>query len=155
MKTTIQTKARNLALGFALASCLTADAQQSTQADLQRTLTYEVSREFSVLGTVVKFDPASSVAPIGAHVLLQTASGLRDVHVGNAKLLEASHFDLQPGDTVRVVGESLTLGEGTFFAARIVQKGLQAVAVRNTKGFPLTPASTLTAAQKEALRGVR
>lgn len=155
MKTTIQTKAGILALGFALASCLSAGAQQSAQPDLRRLLTYEVSRELSVLGTVVKFDPASSVAPIGAHVLLQTASGPLDVHVGNAKLLEASHFDLHPGDAVRVVGESLTLGEGTFFAARIVQKGLQAVAVRNTKGFPLTPASTLTAAQREALRGVR
>ncbi len=45
--------------------------------------------------------------------------------------------------------------DSTYFAARIVQKGAQAVAVRNTKGFLTTPASVLTPAQKEALRGVR
>jgi hypothetical protein len=155
MKTTIQTRTGILSLGFALALCHSAGAQQSAQPDLRRPQTYEVSRELSVVGTVVKFDPASSVAPIGAHLLLQTASGPLDAHLGNAKLLEASHFDLNPGDKVRVVGESLALDGGTFFAARIVQKGAQAVAVRNTKGFPLSPASALTPTQKEALRGVR
>jgi hypothetical protein len=107
------------------------------------------------VGTVVKYDPASSVAPMGAHLLIQTPSGPLDVHVGNAKLLQASHLDLNPGDSVRIVGESLALGDGTYFAARIVQKGTQAVAVRNTRGFLLTPASILTQDQKDALRGVR
>jgi len=36
---------------------------------------------------------------------------------------------------VRIAGEPLALGISTYFAARIVQKGTQAVAVRNTKGF--------------------
>jgi hypothetical protein len=36
-----------------------------------------------------------------------------------------------------------------------VQKGTQALAVRNTKGFPLTTASTLNAEQRAVLRGVR
>jgi hypothetical protein len=49
----------------------------------------------------------------------------------------------------------LALGGTTYFAARVVQKGAQAVAVRNTKGFLTTPASLMTPAQKEALRGVR
>ena len=35
------------------------------------------------------------------------------------------------------------------------EKGAQAVAVRNTKGFLTTPASLMTPAEKEALRGVR
>jgi hypothetical protein len=155
----MNTLARNAAATLILAGALSlgssAGAQQSAQSDLRRLQTYEVSRELSVIGTVVKYEPASSVAPIGAHLLLQTASGPLDVHLGNAKLLQASHFDLNSGDNVRVVGESLALDGGTFFAARIVQKGTQAVAVRNTKGFPLLPASALTPAQKEALGGVR
>jgi hypothetical protein len=77
------------------------------------------------------------------------------VHLGNAKVLEANHFALNAGDSVRIVGEPMALGEATYFAARIVQKGPQAIAVRNAKGFPLSPASTLTQAQREALRGVR
>jgi hypothetical protein len=92
---------------------------------------------------------------MGAHVILQTASGQVDVHLGNAKVLQAGHLMLNPGDSVRIAGEPLTLGDSTYFAARIVQKGMQAVAVRNTKGFLTTPASLMTPEQKEALRGVR
>jgi hypothetical protein len=47
------------------------------------------------------------------------------------------------------------LGDTTFFAARIVQKGTQAVAVRNSKGFALLPTSAMTHDQLEALRGAR
>ncbi len=92
---------------------------------------------------------------MGAHVVLQTSSGQVDVHLGNAKVLQAGHLELNPGDSVRIVGEPLALGDSTYFAARIVQKGAQAVAVRNTRGLLTTPASLMTLAQKEALRGVR
>src|SRR5260370_12274332 len=107
------------------------------------------------MGRRGKCGRVASSPPLGAHVTVQTAAGQVDVHLGNARVLLASHFQLNPGDNVRIVGEPMALGEGTYFAARIVQKGTQAIAVRNTKGFPLTPASTLTPAQKEALRGVR
>jgi len=142
-------------LGIALAFCIFANAQQAKQPDAQQLRSYDVSREGSLLGTVVKFESASSTPPIGAHLLVQTASGQVDVHLGNAKVLRAGHLELNPGDSVRIVGELLTLGDSTYFAARVVQKGAQAVAVRNTKGFVLSPASAMTPAQKEALRGVR
>lgn len=152
-------KTRLLLLLFAFTDSLTlcsfASAQQAMPSDAQLLRTYNASREISLVGTVVKYETASTVAPMGAHVTLQTASGQVDVHLGNAKVLEASHLTLTAGDNVRIVGEPVALGEGTYFAARIVQKGTQAVAVRNSKGFPLTPASTLTPQQREALRGAR
>lgn len=138
-----------------LALCLSASAQQALPSDAQLLRTYNANREISLVGTVVKYETSSAVPPMGAHATIQTASGQVDVHLGNAKVLEASHLTLNAGDNVRIIGEPLALGEGTYFAARIVQKGTQAVAVRNAKGFPLSPASTLTPAQKEALRGVR
>lgn len=138
-----------------LVLCLSGSAQQAMPSDAQLLRTYNTGREISLVGTVVKYETSSTVPPMGAHVTLQTASGQVDVHLGNGKVLEASHLTLNAGDSVRIVGETMALGEGTYFAARIVQKGTQAVAVRNAKGFPLTPASTLTADQKEALRGVR
>lgn len=155
MKPTIRIAITILMLAGTLSCCFSAGAQQSRQLDLQRLESYELSRELSVLGTVIKYEPASSVAPIGPHLLLQTASGRLEVHLGNARLLQTSHFDLNPGDNVRIVGESLAFGDGTFFAARIIQKGTEALAVRNAKGFPLTPASALTPAQKDSLGGVR
>jgi hypothetical protein len=154
MKAFIPSKAGFVALVITLAFGIPANGQQGTQPVAQLR-SYDISRESFLVGTVVKFDLASSTPPIGAHLILQTSTGQVDVHLGNAKVLQAGYLDLNPGDTVRIVGEPLALGDTTYFAARIVQKGAQAVAVRSAKGFPLTPASTLTPAQKEALRGVR
>ncbi len=144
-----------LALGIVLGSSLSSQAQQTTQPDTQQLRSYNVSRESFLLGTVVKFATASDTPPMGAHVILQTSSGQIDVHLGNPRVLQAGHLELNPGDSVRIVGETLALGDSTYFAARIVQKGTQAVAVRNTRGFLTTPASVMSPAQKEALRGVR
>jgi hypothetical protein len=155
MNATIRSKSGILAFTIALGFCTSAKAQEAKQLDTQQLRSYSVSRESSVIGTIVKFDSASSTLPMGAHVLLQTSAGQIDVHLGNAKVLQAGHLELNPGDSVRIVGEPLALGDTTYFAARVVQKGVQAVAVRNTKGFLTTPASLMTPAQKEALRGVR
>jgi hypothetical protein len=155
MKLTTQKRIAALMLLSALALCLSAAAQQSAPAVAQRLQSYDVSREVFLVGAVVKFDPASATPPIGAHVLLQTPSGQVDVHLGNAQLLKANHLELNAGDNVRIVGESLASGDTSIFAARIVQKGAQAVAVRNNRGFLLTSASSMSQDQKDALRGVR
>ncbi len=152
MKSTIRLV---LMLAGLLILCLAASAQRVMPSDAQLLRTYNASREISLVGTVIKYETNSAVPPMGAHVTLQTASGQVDVHLGNAKVLEINHLSLNSGDNVRIVGEPMALGEGTYFAARIVQKGTQAVAVRNARGLLLSPASTLTPAQKEALRGVR
>jgi hypothetical protein len=155
MKFTNRSKLGTLVFSLLLVLCFSASAQQAKQTDLRQLQSYDLSREGSLLGTVVKYDSASTVPPLGAHVLLQTASGQVDVHLGNPRVLQANHLELNPGDNIRIVGENLAVGDGFTFAARIVQKGTQAVAVRNTKGFPLTTASALTAEQNTALRGVR
>jgi hypothetical protein len=155
MKLTIRITAMTFMIVSALAFCFSAVAQQAAPSAPQWLAAYKLSREVSLVGTVVKYVSASDVPPMGAHVLLQTSSGQVDVHLGNAKLLLASHLDLKAGDSVRIVGEELAYGEGNIFAARIVQKGAQAVAVRNSRGALLSPASALTATQIEALRGVR
>jgi hypothetical protein len=151
MKSTILT----LLFAGSLTFSLGASAQKAVPADEQLLRSYDANREISVVGTVVEYATHSAIPPIGAHLTIQTASGQVDVHVGNAKVLQAGHLEVHPGDNVRIVGEPMALGQGTYFAARIVQKGSLAVAVRNARGFPLTPASTLAPAQREALRGVR
>ncbi|HET8921764.1 MAG TPA: hypothetical protein VFN26_02080 [Candidatus Acidoferrum sp.] len=150
-----QGKTGIFALGIAFVLCSSARAQETKPPDAQQLHSYSVSRERFLLGTVVKFESASDTLPMGAHLTLQTSSGPIDVHLGDAKVLHAAHLELNPGDSVRIVGEPLTLGDGTYFAARIVQKGAQAVAVRNTKGFLTTPVSVMSPSDKAALRGVR
>jgi hypothetical protein len=155
MKTKLSWELGILLFAGLLALGLSAGAQQSNPNGPKPMQSYDVNREVSLVGTVIKFDAASEKPPIGAHLLLQTSSAQVDVHLGNGRVLQANHFDLNPGDSVRIVGENLVSGDSAIFTARIVQKSAQAVAVRNTKGFPLLPASAMTPAQKEALRGVR
>ena len=155
MRSTVRPLLLTLIVAGSLAFSLAASAQKATPSDEQLLRTYNANREISLVGTVVKYETKSAIPPIGAHLTIQTASGSVDVHVGNAKVLQAGQLTLHPGDNVRIVGEPMALGEGTYFAARIVQKGTLAVAVRSATGLPLTPAATLTPAEREALRGVR
>jgi DNA/RNA endonuclease YhcR with UshA esterase domain len=114
-------------------------AQQETQNAPQRVPAYDLNHEVTVVGTVISFSQTSQTPPLGAHVVLQVGSGSLDVHLGNARLLDANHFTLNSGDTVRVIGETVPFGAGTQFMARIIQKGSQAVLLRSPQGFPLRP----------------
>lgn len=116
-----------------------ASAQQKAQTVPQTNQGYDPSREVSVQGSVISYSETSADAPFGPHVTLQTSSGLLDVHLGNARLLESNHFTLATGDTIRVIGENVLLGSGTQFLARLVQKGNQALLLRSAQGFPLRP----------------
>ena len=118
-----------------------AGAQQKAQAVPQRNLNYDVGREISVQGSVISYSETSSAAPFGPHVTLQTSSGVLDIHLGNARLLESNHFTLASGDTIRVIGENVPLGSGAQFLARVIQKGNQVLVLRSPQGFPLRPAT--------------
>src|SRR5207244_538952 len=119
MKPTIRSITSTLMLASALSFCLSVSAQQSAQPaaqpDARRVQSYDLSREVSLIGTVVKYDTASSIPPIGAHLTLQTASGQVEAHLGNAKVLQANHLELNPGDSVRIIGEDLAFGSGAVF----------------------------------------
>ncbi len=150
---------KRMATLFATAAlcCATAALAQEQQSKTPtRADVYTVARESNLQGKVVKYtgDSATSTAPAGANVELQTASGIVNVHLGNARLLTANHLSLEPGDAVTIVGETLPYGEGTVFAARIIQKGTQSVTVRSKNGIPLKPTSHSGNAQ-ESTAGAR
>jgi hypothetical protein len=113
-------------------------AQQKSTPAAQANISYDLSRETMLQGTVVSFTANSQIPPLGSHVTIQTASGLVDVHLGSATVLKASDIFLEAGDSVRIVGENQPYGSGSFFAARVLQKGSQSVTLRNSKGIPLS-----------------
>ncbi len=117
-------------------------AQQKPTPVAQANISYELSREIMLQGTVVSFTANSKIAPLGSHVTIQTASGIVDVHLGNEALLKSNDIFLSPGDSVRIVGESQLYGAGSFFAARVLQKGSQSVTLRNSNGILLAPRRT-------------
>jgi hypothetical protein len=130
-------------LAGAILYSATASAQQKAQIVPQKNQAYDVSRESVLQGTVLTYTAAATAAPLGAHVTVQTSSGVVDVHLGNAQLLMANHFSLVSGDSVRITGENVAYGTSTQFLARVIQKGNQALAVRSVRGFPLAPSGKL------------
>jgi len=115
---------------------------------------YDVGRETTLVGTVQTYTPAAQTAPLGAHVSLLTASGVVDIHLGDARFLAANHFFIQTGDTLRIIGEYVTYRTGTQFIARIVQNGTQALAVRSIRGIPLSYMAPRNGAQTKSQGGV-
>jgi len=121
-------------LAVALAAAGVLGAQTAPQAMSSQ---YQLGREVNLLGTVSSVVENSKTGPLGTHVMVQSASGLVDVHIGSAKYLEMNKLNLKSGDSVRILGENFTVGNDTIFFARIVQDGTAAVAVRSSKGMPL------------------
>ena len=140
-------------LGTALL-CGSAFGQEKTAPTPLRSSGYDLKREGTIVGTVIAYTPSATTPPLGAHVTLQTPGGVVDVHLGNARLLTANHFDIQPGDTLRIIGENATLGSSTPFLARIVQKGTQALAVRSERGIPVRHVAPKTSGESKAQGGV-
>jgi hypothetical protein len=144
----------NLLIVSALLLSVSAGAQQKASTLLQHSRSYDLGREVSLQGTVMEYKPSSSITPIGAHLTLQTSSGIIDVHLGNPQMLAANHFSLSPGDAVRIIGENLNESQETQFVARIIQKGTQAIAVRSLQGIPLKPGrGTTNNAQAQKQQG--
>ncbi len=111
-----------------------AGAQQLNWTLPQKNSTYDLTRETVLRGKVISYTPESDVPPVGAHVSVQTVYGLVDVHIGSTKLLEQNRFTLAPGDSIRLTGVMVSYGQGSMFAARIIENGTRSVTVRNTKG---------------------
>jgi hypothetical protein len=123
-----------------LAALCSVSARAQQKPNELRSASYQPTREVNLVGTVTSFVADSQTGPLGAHLTVQTVSGIVDVHLGSAKFLEANGLTLNSGDRVRIIGESFTNGANTVFLARIIQKGTLAVAVRSPQGMPLWPA---------------
>jgi len=128
-----------------------AAAQEKTSSTLRQP-SAAVANDTVIEGTVVSFTANSNVPPIGAHVVVQTTSGQVDVHLGNGALLKQSNISLAPGDAIRIAGSNVPFGNGTIFAARVLQKGAQSVTLRNARGIPLAEGQSRAAVRETGAR---
>ncbi len=134
--------------------CCTAMGQERSSLTPVRSSGYDLKREGTLVGTVIAYTESSTTVPLGAHVTLQTAGGVVDVHLGDARVLTANHFSIQAGDTLRIIGENVASGTASLFLARIVQKGTQALAVRSERGIPVRYAAPKNSAESKSQGGV-
>jgi hypothetical protein len=154
MKPIAHLRISGVVLGGALILSSVAGAQQKSPSSISQSRAYDLHREVSLTGAVVEYKAASATLPLGAHVTLQTSSGIVDVHLGNPQLLAANHFSLVTGDTLRIFGENLNGAQGPQFVARIIQKGSQSLTLRSLQGIPLKPGRANSAQSQKQDRGV-
>jgi len=128
-----------------------AAAQEKTSSTLRQP-SAAVANDTVIEGTVVSFTANSNVPPIGAHVVVLTGSGQVDVHLGKAALLKQSNISLSHGDSIRIAGSNVPFGNGTIFAARVLQKGAQSVTLRNARGIPLAEGQSRAAVRETGAR---
>jgi len=134
--------------------CCTVMGQDRTPQTPVRSSGYDLKREGTLVGTVIAYTESSTTPPLGARVILQTTGGIVDVHLGNPRLLTANHFNIQAGDTLRIIGENVAFGSAAPFLARIVQKGTQALAVRSERGIPVRHVAPKNSAASKPQGGV-
>src|SRR5277367_4679593 len=113
-------------------------AQQTSPANSPA---YDSAREVTLVGTVTSYQSSVAKPPLGAHLTLNTSAGPVDVHLGDARFLNANHFQIQTGDSVRIIGENVAYSGGTQFLTRVIQKGTQALVLRSMRGTPLSYAA--------------
>src|SRR2546421_37550 len=154
-------KVGTVALGCALLLSIGAGAQErNTQVASRpgvrgaRAGAYDAKRETILQGMVGSYTESSKKAPNGAHVTVQTASGIVDVHLGPASYLQNKHFSLAAGDTVRFAGVSVVVNGTNVFLARTVQKGNQVLAIRSPHGSLLAnnAGRMMTGAEREQMK---
>jgi hypothetical protein len=128
-------------VGLFLLLGLMAQAVAAQQTSPASSPAYDSAREVSLIGTVASYRSSVDKPPLGAHLTLNTSAGPVDVHLGDARFLNANHFQVQTGDSVRILGENVAYNGGTQFLARVIQKGSQALVLRSVRGTPLSYAA--------------
>jgi len=127
--------------GLILGTAATASIVGAQQNPRSSSALYDSAREVTLVGTVVSYQSVVDKPPLGAHVVLYTSSGNVDVHLGDARFLAANKFQIQSGDSIRIIGENVSYAGGTQFLARVIQKGTQALVLRSVRGIPLSYAA--------------
>lgn len=118
-------------------------ASSAQQADVRETnepfrAAYDASREVTVIGNVSSIS-AYSQAPSGAHVLIATARGLIDAHLGSFALQGSQPLSLHAGEHVSVVGVMTRIDGSQILLARTVSTSSKTFIIRNERGALLFP----------------
>jgi hypothetical protein len=117
---------------------------------------YDLNKEIKIQGTIEKIGSSTNGAPVGSHVLVSTADGMIDVHLGASAAVSAKNLGLSTGQTIEITGMMAMMGGNSVLLARILTTSSHIYMLRNERGVPvrtLMPrgASSLSSSQKGAL----
>jgi hypothetical protein len=103
---------------------------------------YDMSKEVTLSGTVQSLvkKPAPG-ALVGAHLMVSTAQGTVDAHVGNRLLAGPNPASFASGQSVKLVGIMTEFNHQNVFLVRTIETGNRTITVRSEHGFLVLPGS--------------
>lgn len=117
---------------------------------------YNLNKETTLQGTVQSLvkKPAPGTL-MGAHLMVSTAQGTVDAHIGNFVISGRSPMSFAPGQSVKLVGLMTTINRQNVLLVRTIQTDNRTVMVRNDHGFLVSPSARTRLTVVSATGGAR
>jgi len=128
-----------LALVFGALVVLVAPGQTQNKGASHAVPSYDPAQEVKVKGEIleVKNYDCPISGTMGAHLALQTAEGVVEVHLGPAAYLSEYQMTFAKGDKVEILGTKVTFHDAPALLARQVTRDQCEYFFRDAKGRPL------------------
>jgi hypothetical protein len=117
---------------------------------------YDVTREVTLEGTIqtlVRKPAPGSV--LGAHLIVSTAQGTVDAHIGNYLVVGKYAMPFAAGQSVKLTGVMTTINDKHVLLVRTMQMGDNTITVRNEHGFLVYPGTKARFAAASSTGGAR
>jgi hypothetical protein len=98
---------------------------------------YDLTKEIKIQGTIQKIDTTGSNGLAGTQILIQTATGVVDAHLGFGAASNPTALGISEGQSVTIVGMMQTVGSNTVLLARILTTPNHIFVLRNEHGIPV------------------
>ncbi len=131
---------RKILLSCALVTTLLpviTNAQSAATESGMASPVYDLNKEIKVDGTIDKIETNSSAGPIGTHLLVISAQGVVDVHLGASAAVTAKNLGLTVGESIHVTGMMANVGGNSVLLARILTTSNHIYMLRNEHGAPI------------------
>jgi hypothetical protein len=131
---------RNLFLRCAFVTILLpfiTNAQSAANESAMASPVYDLNKEIKIDGTIDKIETNSSGGPIGTHLLVISAQGVIDVHLGASAAVSAKNLGLSVGQSIHVTGMVASFGGNSVLLARILTTSNHIYMLRNEHGAPV------------------
>lgn len=146
-------------LSVLVMSSLAGPVYAEHDATIKRTVIasrYDGSKEVTLEGTVQELvrKPAPG-SVLGAHLLVSTAKGTIDAHIGSFILQGEHAFSPVAGQPVKIVGVMATINHRDIFLTRTIETGDRTIEIRNEHGFFILPGVKAQLVHKSIVGGAR
>jgi hypothetical protein len=144
-------------LGAVVAAAMPAAAQSASGPDAASSSmvrVYDISKEIKVEGMIQRV-VTDSASPLGTHVLVETASGVVDAHLGSGASAKPSYLGIAEGQNVTLVGMMETFNSNPVLVTRLLTTSNRIFVLRNEHGIPVRgiPGRSTLASQTQTQKG--